>query len=250
MRRKGAKDSITRSAAYSIGLHLILLFFTISSVFIPRKENNLLMDIELIGEGEFRDDMAHAPAPVDNVSVKTDPIEKIEKEQLLIREPAPLESENNKIDANISEEKEIPETVNNEIPELEKEIPEEKIEEKTPEKIEKTEDPVPQKEIKKEKQKKSKKISPKKKKNRNKKALLDVINNAEKKQRRKNHRKMLQQLVNKEEKRKRDTEFNDILSDKGYGEGSGRGRKGKGLGALGKGTGITEGDYEMISSQI
>lgn len=273
MRRKEGKISITRSAAYSIGLHLALLFFTVISTFMPKKEPNLLVDIELAGEGEFREAMANAPSHVIPDPMVTpehvDHVEPVDEEPKEIKE---IE----KIDRIVEEEpteRNIPEVPEGAIPEAEKDIPEEQIEEKVeerqeepePQKIEETkaseeakinEEPVPKEEETKKKTPKEEKKEtklPKKKRKRNKKALMDVIKKAEKAKKRKDYRRKMQELASKEEKRKRDAAFDEMLTsnnEKLSVKGSGLGRKGNGAGAFGSGAGISEGDYEMVSSQI
>lgn len=260
MRRRKDKISITRSAAYSIGLHLALLFLSVISMFMPKREANLLVDIELAGEGEFREAMANAPSPAvpaqtvapDRAEFEEEPkeIKEIEKTDQIEKPEEPIEHN-------------IPEMTEGAIPEAEKDIPEERIEEKvnqeepvSPKVEEKiNEEPVPKEEkaeeVKKKEPKKEEKKPPKKRKH-SKKALMEVINRAEKAKKRKDRRRKMQKLASKEEKRKRDAAFDDMLAsnEKLSVKGSGLGRKGSGSGAFGSGAGISEGDYEMVSSQI
>lgn len=244
MLRKKGKNSITRSALYSVGLHLSLLLFTMISMIIPKKESNLLVDVEIAGEGEFREAM-------ENVRRSTSPVD-----------IPPITKEEQKKEPKVIEEKNIPEIT--EEPQISQEMasqePQEKIEEPTSdseEKIEEkaNEEPVPKENIKEEKkaEEKKKEKAAKKPKKRNKKALMDVIKKAEKAKKKKDHRKKLRDLADREATRKNDADFEKMLDENSSGgkpNGSGRGKNGTGAGAFGTGNGIAESDYEMVSSQI
>ena len=245
MLRKKGKNSITRSALYSVGLHLSLLLFTMISMIMPKKESNLLVDVEIAGEGEFREEM-------ENVRRSTSPADII----------PPITEEEQKEEPKAVEEKNIPEMT--EEPQTSQEMasqePQEKTEEPVPdseEKIEEktNEEPVPKENIKEEKKPKEEKKekTAKKPKKRNKKALMDVIKKAEKAKKKKDRRKKLRDLAAREAKRKNDSDFEKMLDENSSGgkpNGSGRGQKGTGAGAFGIGNGISESDYEMVSSQI
>ena len=243
MLRKKGKNSITRSAIYSVGLHLSLLLFTMISMIMPRKESNLLVDVEIAGEGELREAMENA------------------RRSTLPAEIPPITEEEPKEEPKAIEEKNIPEMT--EEPQAPQEIPQgqqEKTEEPAPEPEEKieekaNEEPVPKENIKEEKkaEEKKKEKAAKKPKKRNKKALMDVIKKAEKAKKKQDRRKKIRDLADREAKRKNDADFEKMLEDNGRGgkpNGSGRGQKGTGAGAFGIGNGISESDYEMVSSQI
>lgn len=244
MLRKKGKNSITRSALYSVGLHLSLLLFTMISMIIPKKESNLLVDVEIAGEGEFREAM-------ENVRRSTSPVD-----------IPPITKEEQKKEPNVIEEKNIPEMTEElqTSQEISSQEPQEKTEEPVPdseEKIEEktTEEPVPKENIKEEKKQKEEKKekTAKKSKKRNKKALIDVIKKAEKAKKKKDHRKKLRDLADREATRKNDADFEKMLDENSSGgkpNGSGRGKNGTGAGAFGTGNGITESDYEVVSSQI
>ena len=244
MLRKKGKNSITRSALYSVGLHLSLLLFTMISMIIPKKESNLLVDVEIAGEGEFREAM-------ENVRRSTSPVD-----------IPPITKEEQKKEPNVIEEKNIPEMTEElqTSQEIASQEPQEKTEEPVPdseEKIEEktTEEPVTKENIKEEKKQKEEKKekTAKKSKKRNKKALIDVIKKAEKAKKKKDHRKKLRDLADREATRKNDADFEKMLDENSSGgkpNGSGRGKNGTGAGAFGTGNGITESDYEVVSSQI
>ena len=244
MLRKKGKNSITRSAIYSVGLHLSLLLFTMISMIMPRKESNLLVDVEIAGEGEFREAMENARRSTPTAA-DIPPITEEEPKE----EPKVVEEKN------IPEIPEEPQTLK-EIPQEQQEKaeepasePEEKIEEKANEEL------VPKENIKEEKkaEEKNKEKTAKKPKKRNKKALMDVIKKAEKAKKKQNRRKKIRDLADREAKRKNDADFEKMLDEDGRGgkpNGSGRGQKGTGAGAFGVGNGISESDYEMVSSQI
>ena len=83
--------------------------------------------------------------------------------------------------------------------------------------------------------------------------MIDVIKKAEKAKKKKDHRKKLRDLADREATRKNDADFEKMLDENSSGgkpNGSGRGKNGTGAGAFGTGNGITESDYEVVSSQI
>ena len=146
MLRKKGKNSITRSALYSVGLHLSLLLFTMISMIMPKKESNLLVDVEIAGEGEFREAM-------ENVRRSTSPAD-----------IPPITEEEQKKEPNVIEEKNIPEMTEElqTSQEIASQEPQEKTEEPSPdseEKIEEktNEEPVPKENIKEEKKQKEEK---------------------------------------------------------------------------------------------
>ena len=207
----------------------------------PKKESNLLVDVEIAGEGEFREAMENVRRSISPADIP--PI--TEEEQK--KEPKVIEEKNI---PEITEEPQISQEMASQEPQEKTEEPvpdsEEKIEEKT------TEEPVPKENIKEEKKEKTAKKS-KKSKKRNKKALIDVIKKAEKAKKKKDHRKKLRDLADREATRKNDADFEKMLDENSSGgkpNGSGRGKNGTGAGAFGTGNGITESDYEVVSSQI
>lgn len=62
MLRKKGKSFIVKSALYSAGLHTFLLFLGMVSVSTPKKEGNLLMDVEIVGETSLNNLTENAPS--------------------------------------------------------------------------------------------------------------------------------------------------------------------------------------------
>lgn len=243
MLRKKGKNSITRSALYSIGLHLSLLLFTIISMIFPKKENNLLVDVEIAGEGEFREAMES----VHHSSFSSD---------------IPLIEEEAKKESKVIEEKNIPEMTEEPqtVQELHQEQQEKIEEQQEPEPKEKPEEKIENKinehSVPEEKKNQKERVEKKKEPKRNKKTLMNIINKAEKAKKKRERIRKIRDLADKEARRKNDSDFEKMLDkssndrDGGKQNGSGYGQKGMGAGAFGVGNGITESDYEMISSQI
>ena len=112
----------------------------------PKKESNLLVDVEIAGEGEFREAM-------ENVRRSTSPVD-----------IPPITKEEQKKEPNVIEEKNIPEMTEElqTSQEIASQEPQEKTEEPSPdseEKIEEktNEEPVPKENIKEEKKQKEEK---------------------------------------------------------------------------------------------
>jgi hypothetical protein len=211
----------------------------------------MLMDIELAGEGELRETM--------NQHREKLPSEEIAPEkQDLPEEKKPEES----LRENMEPEEKVEE------PGAEEEIPpvqedganaDEKIENPREETI----PPVSEKSTEKESvaQKKEDELSAKEPtikekespgRKRDKKALMEVIRKAEKKKAKDKARKKLLEIVNDTTKKKKDDAFDRMLnkSIQDMKKNIGKGKKGDGRGWSGSGPGLSEGDYEMISSQI
>ncbi len=220
MLQNRGKSSITRSATYSAVLHIILFLSGTVSVLWPPKENQLLMDIEIAGEGELRD-----------------------TESQIIHEEKSAKEEIAKPEDKVKE-KNIPEESKEKIQPEEKSTSEKQVEEKNEESIPKKEEEKP-------------KIEPKKKKKRDRKAFMDAIKNAEKIKDKKKRKKKLQEIAQQaSERKKSDSDFDRMLAKnsedlkRNAGKSSGKGKKGSGSGSFGSGKGLSENGYEMISSQI
>lgn len=245
MLQNRGKFSITRSATYSAVLHIILLLSGTISMLWPQKENQLLMDVEIAGEGELRNAESQA----------------IHEEKSALEEeskPIPPVSEETKVDQ-LKEE-----SVKEEIAKPEDKVEEKTIPEESEEKIQPEEKPTPEKQeeekseeaiLKKEEEKP--KVEQKKKKKRDRKAFMDAIKNAEKTKDKKKRRRKLQEIAQQQSERKKsDSDFDRMLTKnsedlkRNAGQSSGKGKKGSGSGSFGSGNGLSDSGYEMISSQI
>lgn len=267
MFRKKGKQSITRFAPYSLGFHLFLLAITTVSMLMPKRPSNLLMDIEIAGEGELREALENGRSSTlvaDEESKEQLKIEIPKEEPKIEGKDIPEALADNDVGqpnepAASDGEQDIPEAklpaVPDEKSEQTTELTEEKIDEKIDEKVD--EEPIP-KELKAEEKAKEEKKAESAKKKQNRKKSADVIKKADKQNKKKRKRNRLGDIANNARNRdERNSMFDKMLADneKNFTKGSGirrsgRGTRGNGAGAFGVGNGITESDYEMISSQI
>ncbi|MDR1561231.1 MAG: hypothetical protein LBS23_02650 [Holosporaceae bacterium] len=208
----------------------------------------LFVDVEIAGEGGLKEVLDNQKQPLyiekeetklnENIDQKeaessSQEVEKNEKAEESNEEPTSSIPENNSdfvADKNaesqqhLNEEKLVKENANEEA------IP--KIEEKKP------------------KEKPTKETIKKK---RDKKELMEVIRKAEKKKAKEKARKKLLEIAGQAAKKKKNEIFDKMLAGSiaDMKKAIGRGKNGNGLGFSGSGSGVlTEGDYEVISSQI
>lgn len=271
MLRYGGDTSLARPVTYSAILHLLLLAFGSVSMLWPRDGNMLLMDVEIAGEGEFIDatQAPHQPLPVEEKQI----IEEkrvIEKNIPEDKPPAPQPPEEapqdeKKIPVNDEQVDDKKQADDKKQLEPEEEEPVSKNEEKTGEeaipkeeekaKIDEKVASKKEEEKRAEEEKRLKEEKAKKRKKRHKKAFMEAIKSAEKAERKKRMRQKIQEIAKRgEERRKSDDNFEKILASNRENitksMASGKGKKGTGAGSYGFGTGLSESDYEMISSQI
>ncbi|MDR2067769.1 MAG: hypothetical protein LBP41_02150 [Holosporaceae bacterium] len=225
-------DSIAkRYVIGSIILHALVFACSSISFFQPKKSDLLLVDIELAGEGELQEALnqpQEQPIP-----------EEIPPEKILEDEKSEEQQQENAEPDEKVEEPGADEEIN-----PVQENMDEKIENSQEEPVPNTNEASPEDEsIVKEKKPIVKK--------RDKRALMDVIRKAEKKKARDEARKKLLEIVSDTTKRKRNEDFDKMLdkSIQNMKKKAGNGKRGNGRGR-GSGIGLSEGDYEMISSQI
>ncbi len=235
------QHSSTSAFIGSVVLHLGLLFFATVPMFFSDESKNLLMDIEIAGEGAFSEEHIHQfneeekIVPQEN---KPKPHEESKQIPVLIEEKV-IPEINDKQDANNDNlDIEGESVIKNEEEESQKDIPEEIEEEDNS--IKPEEKPLEEKKIVKKTQEK-KKV---KKKKTFRKAIMDVIKKSDKKN-----------TIKTYKQNKSDLDFDKMLSKTKDDLGklktsSGKGKKGSGTGSFGKGNGATENDHKMISSQI
>ncbi|MDR3186944.1 MAG: hypothetical protein LBT63_00730 [Holosporaceae bacterium] len=229
-------DSIAkRYIVGSITLHALVFVCSSVTFFQPQKSDLLLMDVELAGEGELRDTLNRRPE-------ESPPSEEIPPEQ---EPPEPAEAKPEEPKEPAQENAEPEEKV--EEPGAEEEIPPVQEDDAGKKAENPKEEPVPQ--INEEPTIEEKKPSVKR---RDKKAMLEIIKKAEKQIAKAKARKKLLEIVHDTSKKKRDEDFDKMLnkSIKDMRKNAGNGKRGNGRGGTGSGVGLSEGDYEMISSQI
>ncbi|MDR0968339.1 MAG: hypothetical protein LBL99_01740 [Holosporaceae bacterium] len=260
MRRKRDDPKLGQAILYSAILHLAIFGVGFVSVFIPKENNVLLTDVQIMGEGELQDILDNQERDI----AEEKPIEPKEEEIKPAEEPKedlpkPAEEEQPKQEPEPQPEPTPPppeepakeelakeEAVKEEIKEEIREEPKEDVKEEPIPKEEPA--PKPKEEPKEEKPKPEVK-KPKKK---NRKALMDAIKTAEKKKTKEKNRKKMLELAEKASKKKKDDAFDKMLNESANAlkKTAGQGSKGRGAGAFGLGSGLTDSDYEMISSQI
>ncbi|MCR5225143.1 MAG: cell envelope integrity protein TolA [Alphaproteobacteria bacterium] len=261
---------------YSVILHIAILIFCSLSFSGIKSSNTLLMDIEIAGEGEFREameNMPSSPPPQPETPMKQEEEQPKTEEPQSQPEPAPEPEPQAQSETAEDTPKDIepleepqPEAIEETSPATSEEPKQEP--EATPQEEPKSEEahqdadeePVPQ--LKKEEPKEEPKPEPKEKpkpkpqkKKRNRKALLDVIKRAEKQDKKKKSRKKLNDIIDKNSKKytvKKKDAFDDMISGSlaEMGRGSGKGKKGYGAGSFGNGNGLVDSDTAMISAQI
>lgn len=280
-RKKQNKGNIAKSTIYSIGLHLGMIVVVLLSTFVTKKENKLLTDIEIAGEGEFREafEKTRRLEPddtmkemVDELVVPEIPEESIVDKSVLQQSEAPVPTPAPVLAETLHPESSEPLKV--EQPSIPPEVPEPPAPETAPEPEQKpqstSEEAIPplekSEDKKNEKDDLKKKENPAKEKKSKNKSVINRIEKKKEKQQKikpksppKNTKKSQKDLAKKLEKRRQkmldlvsnaSKDNNKVHSDDGSVNASGRGEKGMGAGASGSGTALTESDYEIISRQI
>lgn len=240
--RSEKKDFSKSSILCSVVLHIMVLgvgFFSFSGF---NKPNTVFMDVEIAGEGELREALSEnfEPRP------KEPEPKAIDQKPELIKQPA--KSEGEKECKPQKPQSDAEDSIDNDA----KSNDDKSVEEKVDQSNEK--DSVPQlPKPKPQKPKKDKpKPKPKPKPAKKKKALLDVIKQVEKREKKKQGIKKLHEIANASSQSKEDDDFDKMLNDelKEIRKNTGKGKSGDGAGSSGVGNGLSEGDFDIISSQI
>jgi hypothetical protein len=268
MRRNTGDRLLRQYAVYSLAAHLAAFALgLLPSLFEPKKDNLLLMDIEIASEGELKDvlvnqDVQDEPKPVPPPE-EVKPVEEIKQPEEPTPEESPPEQATEQPD---QRQRSTPEQTTKEEnppppPEKQEEIVEEEkpaerpdnADEQNASNINTEEEPTLREEPAPGTEKNSPPEIKKKPKKRNRKALLETIKRAEKKKIRERNRKKMLEITEKAiSQQKKNSAFDKMLGGaiNDLKRSSGKGSKGSGGGSFGQGNSLTDADYEVISSQI